>query len=328
MSELRFRFPELKSAVGKLIEDFIIEKMALHYRYLAETKVLVRFDDFLVEKGLAACTLPQQLVQEWLQIREYESPKSQRRRFNLTLQFAKFMVQRGYEAYLPDSRLQPVVRDYFAPYVFTRDEVRRLIEAADHIRRTARAPCRHIIMPEIYRLLYGCGLRIGEAVRLTRRDSDLEQGILTIRDTKFGKDRLVPMVPRLAKRLKRMSEQLDRVGKSPYLFPGRDGGHITRDTVYLTFRDLLGEIGISHGVGKKGPRIHDLRHTFACHRLVDWYREGADLSAKLPLLATYMGHRTLFGTQRYLHLTMELSAEFTKRIDDRLGHTIPTEEQP
>jgi len=328
MSELRFRFPELKSGVGMLIEDFIAEKMALHYRYLATTKLLIRFDEFLAERGLAACALPQQLVQEWLQMRDYEGPKTQRKRFNLTYQFAEFMVQRGYEAYLPDCRLQPVVRDYFAPYVFTRDEVRRLIEAADHIRRTARAPSRHIIMPEIYRLLYGCGLRIGEAVRLTRMDSDLEQGILIIRDTKFGKDRLVPMAPPLAKRLKRMSERLDQIGKSRYLFPGRDGGHITRDTVYLTFRDLLCEIGISHGGPGKGPRVHDLRHTFACHRLVDWYREGADLSAKLPLLATYMGHRTLFGTQRYLHLTMEVSAEFTNQSDNRLGYIIPTEAQP
>lgn len=328
MSELRFRFPELRSGVGTLIEDFVIEKMALHHRYLTATRLLMRFDQFLAERGLAACTLPRQLVQEWLQSGDYEAPRTQRQRFNITRQFAEFMVQRGYEAYLPDPRLQPIVRDDFAPYVFTRNEVCRLIKAADRIRRTARAPVRHIIMPEIYRLLYGCGLRIGEAVRLTRRDSDLERGVLTIRDAKFDKDRLVPMVPRLAKRLRRMCAQLDRIVKSPYLFPGRNGGHITRDTVYLTFRDLLCEIGISHGGRGEGPRLHDLRHTFACHRLADWYREGADLTAKLPLLAAYMGHRTLFGTQRYLHLTVEVSIELTSRSDVLLGHIIPTEAQP
>jgi integrase len=106
-------------------------------------------------------------------------------------------------------------------------------------------------------------------------------------------------------------------------FPAPDAGPYSLRTVYGLFRKLLLECGIAHAGRGKGPRIHDFRHTFAVHTLLRWYRDGEDLDAKLPLLATYLGHQNLLGTQRYLHLTAELFPEITARVEAAFGEVIP-----
>jgi integrase/recombinase XerD len=106
-------------------------------------------------------------------------------------------------------------------------------------------------------------------------------------------------------------------------FPSPDEGPYKLRTLYGLFRKLLLQCGIAHGGRGKGPRVHDLRHAFAVHTLLRWYREGADLNARLPLPATYLGHQHLSGTQRYLHLTAELFPEVTARVDAAFGDVIP-----
>jgi len=112
------------------------------------------------------------------------------------------------------------------------------------------------------------------------------------------------------------------------LFPSAQRGAFSLRTVYGLFRKLLLECGIAHAGRGTGPRIHDLRHTFAVHTLLRWYRDGEDLDAKLPLLATYLGHQHLSGTQRYLHLTAELFPEITARLDAVFGEVIPRRIEP
>jgi integrase len=111
-------------------------------------------------------------------------------------------------------------------------------------------------------------------------------------------------------------------------FPGPSGGPFSLGTVYTLFRKLLLQCGIPHAGRSKGPRIHDARHLFAVRVLRRWYQDGADLDAKLPLLATYLGHVNLSGTQRYLHLTAELFPEITARADAAFGDVIPGRVEP
>ncbi len=99
-------------------------------------------------------------------------------------------------------------------------------------------------------------------------------------------------------------------------------------SIYHQFRRLLREIGIPHGGKGQGPRLHDLRHTFAVHRLEQWYRQGENLGAKLPLLSTYMGHRSLVGTQRYLRLTPAIFPDIQRRLDKQFGQVVPQGDQP
>jgi integrase len=178
-------------------------------------------------------------------------------------------------------------------------------------------------MPEVLRLLYGCGFRVSEVLHLRVADVDLNRGVLTVREAKFGKDRLVPPALPLVQRLQRYDASLGTRPPDAFFFPSSHGGPWGLATVYWLYRELFLRCGIPHAGRGKGPRVHDLRHTMAVHSLLRWYREGADLDAKLPVLATYLGHQSLAGTQRYLHLTAELFPEITVRANAAFGDVIP-----
>jgi integrase/recombinase XerD len=193
----------------------------------------------------------------------------------------------------------------------------------DALEPTARSPLRHLIMPEVFRLLYGCGFRVSEVLKLQVRDVDLNQGIITVRQGKFRKDRLVPPALPLVNRLRKYAAHFENRPPNAIFFPAPSGRPFSLYTVYRLFRQLLLQCGISHGGRGKGPRIHDARHLFAVRALRRWYQDGADLDAKLPLLATYLGHVNLSETQHYLHLTAELFPEITARADAAFGDVIP-----
>jgi integrase/recombinase XerD len=182
---------------------------------------------------------------------------------------------------------------------------------------------RHLIMPEVLRLLYGCGLRIGEVLHLRVADVDLERGILTVRDGKFRKDRLVPPALPLVQRLRTYAQVMGDRPSDAYFFPSPSDGPLSHPAIYWLYRELLLRSGVPHAGRGKGPRLHDLRHNFAVHVLLRWCQEGANLDAKLPVLATYLGHRSLAGTQRYLHLIAELFPEITARTSAAFGDVIP-----
>ena len=116
-------------------------------------------------------------------------------------QFSRFLCRLGYSAYVPDSTLAPRNPSSFAPRILTPEEIGKLLQAVDALEPTARSPLRHLIMPEVFRLLYGCGFRLGEVLNLRVRDADLDQGIVTVRQGKFRKDRLVPLALSLVNRL-------------------------------------------------------------------------------------------------------------------------------
>lgn len=229
---------------------------------------------------------------------------------------------------MPDSTLVQRDRASFTPRILTHEEIRKLLQAVDQIVPTARSPLRHLIMPEIFRLLYGCGFRLGEVLNLQIRDVDLNQGVLTVRQGKFRKDRLVPPALSLVIRLRKYAASLENRPPDAVFFPAPNGGPYSLRAVYTVFRKLLLECGIPHAGRGKGPRVHDARHAFAVHTLVRWYREGADLDAKLPLLATYLGHQNLSGTQKYLHLTAELFPEIIRRVNAAFGDVMPRRIRP
>jgi integrase len=148
--------------------------------------------------------------------------------------------------------------------------------------------------------------------------------VLTIRQGKFRKDRLVPMSPSLHAYLRRYHGEMGKRAADALFFPAPHGGVYSLHTPYTTFRWMLRAAKIPHGGRGQGPRVHDLRHTFAVRRLEAWYREGADLSTKLPVLSTYLGHESMAGTQRYLQLTAELYPDLTKLLEQHFGSLIPS----
>jgi integrase len=305
------------------MERLIEEKHACGYRYITSEDRLRHLDRFLCEEGLSAEQLPRILAERWMASRPHETAGTQRPRIASLRQLARFLARHDIPAHLPEYRSGSVTKNHFTPWIFRREEVRQILEAVDALACNGRVPFRHRIMPEIFRLLYGCGLRVSEVLRLTVADVDLDQGVLTIRQSKFRKDRYVPMAPSQVLRLQRYDEWMGERAGGVFFFPAPDGGPYSRDTIYGLFRQLLRACGIPHEGRGRGPRLHDLRATFAVHRLESWYRQGVDLGAKLPVLAVYMGHQSLIGTQRYLHLTAELFPDIAARLDDSFGHVIP-----
>lgn len=319
---------EFHSPIAFIIKQFIEEKRICGYKYDDAPNILKKFDEFLYQKKLKRQELPQELVIEWLNQKPKEKAMTQQRRVSLVRQLAKMMARLDYSAYIVPAPFGAQRSYTFKPRVYTKNEVKKLIYAADQIKPCAKSPMRHLIIPEIFRLLYGCGFRISEVLNLRVRDVDLIRGVITIRDGKFNVDRLVPpaldMVKRLqiyAKKLEKYS--LQKIKDDDFFFPSFRQTAWSVSGIYVLFLQMLHQCKMPHAGRGKGPRIHDFRHTFAVHRLIQWYEEGSDLTSKLPLLVTYMGHKDITGTQKYLHLTAELFPNLTKRMNEKFGDAIP-----
>jgi integrase/recombinase XerD len=313
---------EFHSSLAAHIAAFLHEKRACGYRYAAETATLQRFDRFLCKSGCSDETLSRELVERWTARQPHERPRTHKAKLLVVRQLAMYLRRCGIQAYVPDSKLTPMARLDFAPYIFTREQVRRLLESVDNLPFDPRAPERHLVMPELFRVLYGCGLRAGEVLRLSVADVNVDQGVLTVRQGKFRKDRLVPMAPSLTERLRRYADAMNLRNPDAVFFPNPAGGRYSLGRLYQFFRRILRKSGIPHGGRNQGPRLHDLRHTFAVHCLERWYQQGEDLNARLPLLVTYLGHESLRGTQRYLRLTPAVFPDVIARLESFLHQSI------
>ncbi len=245
--------------------------------------------------------------------------RSRATRYGVLTGFYRFAISRGYASRSPLPDNEPKRPRSAPPYIFAKEELQRLFNAVEESRRNARkldaATFRTLIL-----LLYGTGLRRGEACCLTMADVDLSTAVLTVRDTKFYRSRLVPVGSQLADALqgyatRRATRQLS-AGMASSFFANRDGTPLSGATVYDAFAELLRTAGIAaRNDGRRAPCVHSLRHSFAVHRLTSWYRQGADVQRLLPVLATYLGHQDLNGTQIYLSMTPELLHEASRRFE-------------
>ena len=206
------------------------------------------------------------------------------------------------------------------PYIYTREEIRRLLRACETY--PFENLCEPITARTVLLLLYGTGVRIREAINLEEDSVDLQNSVLTIRNTKFYKSRLVPFGVQLHQALMLYVEQRrppgSAAGDRPF-FTSRTGAKLNQDTFTRLFRRLCNHAGIHRADARYQPRLHDLRHTFAVHRLTSWYEQGADIQKLLPKLSVYLGHVHLAGTQHYLSMTPELLQAAGQRFEQYLG---------
>jgi integrase len=180
-----------------------------------------------------------------------------------------------------------------------------------------------LVDPVLFRVLYGAGLRISEALNLRIPDVDTDAGTLRIRDTKNGESRTVPITYRLAGTLNAyLAAAHPAPASTDYVFYSRGAGRaINQATVYMRFRGYLADAGIPHFAG--GPHPHSLRHGFAVQNLRRWAADGSDLAVMMPYLACYMGHADLRGTQYYLRLTADAYPDVIEKAQIRFGYVIP-----
>lgn len=316
-----------QSALAPWLRDLVLEKRALGYLYVTEQYLLRRLDRHLIEHGHDQPTLPKPMLATWLARAVHESAKTQSARVRIVRQLARFLQRHEVVVELPSSLPRALPSARFAARIFTPGEIGRLLAAVDQLPPDARAPQRHRVMPALFRVLYCCGLRLGEALRLRVDDVDLEAGVLTIREGKFRKDRLVPVAASLRVYLQQYHSEMGKRPSDAIFFAAPHGRVYSAHTPYAMFRRMLRVAKIPHGGRGQGPRVHDLRHTFAVRRLEAWYRESADLSSKLPVLSTYLGHESIAGTQRYLQLTASLRPDLSSVLQQQYGALIPRAER-
>ena len=313
---------KMSGVFAELANEFVEYKRDQGYKYHSEAKVLGRFCRFTEDYGLDEPVLTRELAMAWTAPREGEATKSRLHRVCLLNQFGKYLELTGHE-------ICPLPKGHwdtgsFTPYIFTHDEIDRLFQAADNIRPIAQARNLHKELPALFRLLYGCGLRVSEAVGLLCRDVDLEQGVLTIREAKNGRDRLIPLSESLLTLLRDYRENAaDWLDGADYFFPAPDRTILSPNTVYQRFRKVLWSAGIPYNGKGNGPRLHDMRHTFAVHTLQKWVEGGEDLTSKLPVLSVFMGHKSMQATSRYLRLTAEVYPDVIRQVEDTCAYVIP-----
>jgi integrase/recombinase XerD len=233
--------------------------------------------------------------------------------------FFRFAISRGHLVEAPLPKVIPKPPPAFVPYIYTREEIRRLLDAIPSS-QDYRTLIELDTLRAILLLLYGAGLRVGEALALSVKDVDQPNGLITVRDTKFFKSRLVPIGPQLAGVLTayacRRAASHPGIDTQSRFFLGRRGAAIQVQTMDGTFERLRDRAGVHRSDGARyQPRLHDLRHSFAVHRLIQWYQQGADVQRLLYFLSVYLGHVHIRHTQVYLTMTAELLRQAGLRFE-------------
>jgi integrase len=309
------------SPLADHIERYLGTKRALGCKFACEDRMLRLLDRFVVEQRIVSVdAITSECLEQFLASRHRANPRSYNHLLGVVRRLFDWIVS---QQAIPASPLQARPRRETArrlPFLFEPADIKRLLAEAGQLPDNPRSPMRGPTYETIFALLAGVGLRIGEVSRLQCGDVDLERDVLQIRDSKFGKTRLVPFGPRLAARIRMYLQLRERQGwpctGSAPLFSWNGRTPISTNTIRNTFRDdLLPRLGMVVPVGTFGPHVHGLRHTFAVRTLLRWYREGMAPATRLHHLSTFLGHVNPMSTAVYLTITSELFQEANRRFE-------------
>lgn len=312
----------MRITIARLAQDiqaFLVFKHALGHPYVRGEATLRSFERF-VRQHTGPCSKfsLETMLNGWLSRIEGRKPVTITLDLGVIRQFC--LYRRRYEpgSFVPGREWAPQsTESTFLPYIFSHDEVRQILNAASqhHGRNLDGVMLRTLLL-----ILYCTGLRLGEATRILLKDVNLERNLFTVRDSK-GKTRFVPFGDDLARELNDYLSWRQGIATSPNdgaLLVRLSGDALPVNVASFAIRQLLRREGLKPAKGRSGPRPYDMRHTFAVHRLTDWYRQGEDIHARLPWLSAYMGHDNVLGTEVYLTATAELMALASQRFEQRL----------
>jgi integrase len=309
-----------QSPLAPGIVAFLAHKRALGCLFRVEDLSLRLFDRFLIAQSITTLsTITPEVVDAFLVSRPRHAPRSYNHlRGTLTRLFDWLAAHDQFGPSPVRARPRRSTQSRL-PFLFDDVTARRLLDTASQLSDNGGTVCRGATYRVIFTLLYGLGLRVGEVARLCVGDVDLTRDLLVIRQTKFYKSRFVPFGPRVRKVLRdhlaRRAPAAETIASATPVFSLRGRRPVSAGTISQTFHRLVPQLGLSIPDGTVGPRVHDLRHSFAVGTLLRWYRSGLDPGARLLQLSTFLGHVSPVSTAVYLTITPTLLDEANARFD-------------
>ncbi len=303
------------SSLRRSLKEYLAVRRAAGFALRDTETALKGFVVFAEQQGTELITT--QLALQWAQQPAAAQPAWRAQRLGMVRLFASYLSAQDPRTEIPPAGLLPRGYRRRQPYLFSDEKVDRLLQAARDL--PSPTGLRAWTYATFLGLLAVTGMRKGEAVHLDREDVDLEQGLLTLRHTKLGKDRHVPTHPTTRKALLDYQSVRDRIYpkmRTPSFFLAEHGRRLNQETVRVTFLKLSRQIGLRGPGQSHGPRLQDFRHRFAVRTMLNWYRAGADVEAQLPKLSTYLGHVNVRSTYWYLTAVPELLQLATARLSD------------
>jgi integrase/recombinase XerD len=289
------------SDMRRHLEDYLRLRRALGFKLELSGLVLPSLVSYLEAAG--AATVTAELAIAWAGLPRGVLPINWAHRLGAARGFARYLQTIDPATEIPPAGIWPSVTPRPQPWIWAEADIRRLLTACQAL----RPPLRAATYETLFGLLAAAGLRLGEAIGLDRADADLDGAVLTIRDGKFGRSRLVPLHPTVTSALASYAACRDRLCPSPAttrFFVSTAGTPLRTSLTDHTFAQLTTALGLR--TAARRPRIHDLRHTFAVRQLLEWHRNSDDVNARMPVLSAYLGHVSPAGTYWYLTAVPEL----------------------
>jgi integrase/recombinase XerD len=304
------------SIYGLPIKQLIELKRKLGFKFGSGAFYLGKIDLFAQERAETSLGITIDFADKWSEKKANETDLNRYYRIGFLVQLSSYIRDIGIESYIP--RLPPFPQSTFIPYIYSPAEILALFRACDELKlKIANNHNCLLCMPALFRLLYGTGLRIGEALALKNDDVNLSDNYLLVRDSKNGKERIIPISDSLSSVCKEYVWHRERLPlaqrASEYFFIRADGMRCGQG-VGKWFKRCLEGAGILHGA-TQSPRIHDLRHTFAVTSLAAMAESGIDLYVSLPILSNYLGHQSLGATNQYVRLTASMYPDLIREVD-------------
>jgi integrase len=296
------------------VDDYLRLRRALGFKLKEEERLLGQLVGYL--DGAGAETVTSELVIRWARLPAGVHSNHWAKRLRVARGFAAYLHTIDPASEIPPPDVFPHRRQRATPYLFTAQDISRLLAEA----RRLRHPMRAASYEALFGLLAVSGMRIGEAVTLEREDVNLDAGVITIRKAKGDRERLVPLHPTAIEALSRYASVRDHLCPTPRsraFFISSAGTPVHPNALRETFRAIMTRIGVR--TQDVRPRVHDLRHRYAVQTLIDWHRSGVNIDEHMPTLSTYLGHVSPSDTYWYLSASPELMALSADRLAERFG---------
>jgi integrase/recombinase XerD len=300
------------SSLREVLEDYLRMRRALGYKLEAPARQLRQFVSYLERTDARTITIENAVA--WATQPASADPSYWGGRLSVVRQFARHLQTLDPACEVPPARLLPSRSRRAIPYPYTEREIAALMAAAARL----PSPLMAATYPTLLGLLAVGGLRLGEATGLDREDVDTRHGLVRVINSKFGKSREVPLHDSAMRALAAYTRRRDQLCPEPVseaFFLSTTGTRLLHPNIHRTFSRLKREVGPAALSARCRPRLHDLRHRFAVNTLIDWYRHGVDVQARLPVLSTYMGHVEPRDTYWYLSAAPELLGLVARRLE-------------